>query len=54
MTIISSMGQGAMLAVTIGFSLMIANGVWGMIAPSGRTLEQYTASMLGGKTAGVA
>ena len=55
MGIVGSLGQGAMLAVTVGLSVAVANGIWGFFAPSGRNLEQYVGEMiLGGKTIGVA
>ena len=54
MTALVSLGQGMMLAITIGFSLAIANGVWGMFAPSGRTLEQWASDTMGFKNGGVA
>ena len=54
MTVLGSLGQGMMLAITIGFSLAIANGLWGLAAPSGRTLEQWASDALGFSNGGVA
>lgn len=54
MTIVGSMGQGVMLGITVGLSIAVANGIWGFFAPSGRTLEQWTAdTFLGGKVGSV-
>ena len=49
MTWYGSMGQGAMLAITIGVTLAFANGIWGAIAPTGRDLEQWTKDTIYGE-----
>jgi hypothetical protein len=44
-----NMADGARLALMVGVTLMIVNGVWARVNPSSQTLTEW----LSGKTAGL-
>jgi hypothetical protein len=41
MALLNSALQGVMLSLTIGMSIAVANGTWGLISPTGSTLNEW-------------
>ena len=47
MAYVTSLANGARLALMVGFTLALANGIWARFNPNGNTLRQSVISRLG-------